>query len=210
MIASFFENLRARPYHERRILAVSLFIAASAIVCALGVTSLAQSINLSPRENALPSAGESEQAKPKAEALTSPFQALRQSFRDLVDGFKSVSDATHELASAIEKSAAATTTPPAYALPVGGSSLPTALIPPPNAVTKPVPPAAKPAPASAPKKENFASVTASAYDPASHDDAVETSITPPSAPEDPARTGARARLHTFLQTFQNAYNALRE
>lgn len=80
-------SVRRRPAEERRILAVTTYISAAAIIIALWITSLAETIT----DLAAPSpgtAGVSEESSSQSfPDLATPFQTLRGGLREALSGF---------------------------------------------------------------------------------------------------------------------------
>lgn len=209
MLFQFLQRVRSRPRHERRILAITTYCAAVAIVVALWSSSFMSGLNEETSEASQPRAPETDplSSLDQNEKLTSPFEALGQSIGELVDGFRSISRTTHDLASSIEQANIATTTSPEV-LPTPEQSKP----PPPSISTT------NPKVVDTPiklKKETVGHITSRSFKAEDHERILgEKMYASPAAPSPDQDSGliASTRTHAniLLQTMMNAYNALRE
>ena len=88
MIARFFASLRSRPAHERRILAITTYLSASALIIAVWLTSFTKnlgSINTSAAPNN-ESAAVAASTDLSSQQLVTPFNALKDSLHSIADG----------------------------------------------------------------------------------------------------------------------------
>lgn len=115
---TFLTRLRRRPRHERRILAVTTYIATSVIVLALWVSSFRTIIAPAPvaLENASTPAPARDQSLPPSLAqLTTPFEALQEGIKNIIGSFQNLGREDRNPAAANETPLASSTTPLAEA-----------------------------------------------------------------------------------------------
>jgi hypothetical protein len=211
MLPHLLQSIRSRPRHERRILAITTYLAATALVIVLWSLSFANSFNQGADEVVEPKGTATETTSPadqdQSKNLTSPFEALTQSIGGLIDGFRSVSSATHDLAMSIEHASEATTSAPEV-LATQDESQP---LPPPI-------PAVVPKIVNNPvqsKKESLSQIASRSFKAEDYDRVLAEKIThftePPRHEQDSGLIASlQSHAHTLLQTITNAYNAIRE
>ncbi|GEM_PF-2819961 len=211
MLYRFLQSVRARPRHERRILAIATYLALTAIVIALWSSSFTNSFNqgtdkvVEPKDTSAETPLSTDQDQSKN--LTSPFEALRQSIGGLIDGFRSISSATRDLATSIERASEATTSAPNVRATLDEPQLP----PPSISATAPE----KAHNTIQPKKESVSQLASRSFVAEDHVRILVEEITiSAKAPHREQDSGLIASIqthaHTLLQTMTNAYNAIRE
>lgn len=93
MFTRFIRSVRSRPAHERRILATTVFLSASAIIIAIWITSLARTLGgTHAADIAATKITDSESAAIAApgHAIASPFETLEQSMQQIAEGVREI------------------------------------------------------------------------------------------------------------------------
>ncbi len=154
-IPTLIAAIRKRPEHERRILAATVYLAGCAIILALGVASIQQTLSLGGNRSTTPAAGEltSAQTSVRTSASASesepagPFQALQGAFSTAVSESKNLIAELGRTGTLVAESAEPTTR----------SDLFKGDAPPPASLLKASPAAPKTSPTALPEEKKSAS-----------------------------------------------------